>query len=188
MAAQLNDKLAASRVGIVGGITAFDILKLMPITEKLGGQFLLDPNEINGWGVLGPIDNTNNQDLGNVGAQINRLAGGVTYPFDVRIKKFTAWHYVTNGAALPWGWALISQEKTDGSNAATNMAVVDEVGDNGGVGPNDYGDTTPHFTDIDIDFVHPANHTLFLGVAAPTAVGTNYWVRVLSGCIQMELA
>ena len=57
--------------------TGFDVyvttLAGVPISQNrdiifpLSGQWLLDPNEMNGWGVLGPYDNSNTQDLGNVG-------------------------------------------------------------------------------------------------------------------------
>lgn len=156
------------------------------IIEKIGGQLLFDPNEINGWGVVGPIDDTNAQDLGDVGAaNLSRLAGGISYPFDVRIERFYAWHQNNNADAQAWGWVLAKQEKQSNSNTVATDYVLDEVADNAGVGPRDYSSTVTQLTDIDLSSatnnVIPAGEVLTLGAAAPTAVTTNRYVRVMSG-------
>ena len=155
----------------------------------LGTQFLLDPGEVNGWGILGIYDNSNTQDLGNIGAaNLNRIAGGLKFPWDVRIKRFNADHYNSIATALPWGWVLFSQEKNPGSNTVTTTYLLDEVTSNNGVGPRDYGNTTNQETDLILPStaIVPAGHTLGMGVAAPTAVGTNNYVRILSGYLLME--
>jgi len=154
----------------------------------LGGQFLLDPNEYNGWGILGPYDNTNSQDLGNVGAVPNRLAGGLVYPFDVKVKRLYAWHYNNNADAQAWGWKLLRQVKTPNSNTVSSVNIMAEVADNGGVGPRDYGNTRNQITDIDLSAsaTVPAGEIIVLGVEAPTAVTTNRYVRVMSGYLELE--
>ena len=115
----------------------------------LGGQFLLDPNEINGWGIQGPIDHSNTQDLGNVGAaNLSRLSGGLCFPFAVRIEHFFAWHSNSAANAQAWGWVLAKQQKTAGSNTVTTTYILDEVADNGGTGPRNYGNNQNQQTDI----------------------------------------
>ncbi len=159
----------------------------------LGGQFLLDPNEINGWGVVGPLDDSNTQDLGNVGAAPARTAGGIVFPFDVHLRRFLSWHRVNNAAAEAWGWVLFHQQKTAASNAVTSNYILDEVADNGGTGPRDYGNNQNQFSDIDLSGVAaaqdiPAGNVITLGVAAPTANTTNYFVQIQAGYLLLERA
>ena len=188
MAAQEGDVLYTERViganSIPGNITAGDIAKLVPIIFPLGGQFLADPNEFNGWGIIGPYDNSNTQDLGNVGDTTpSRLAGGLVYPFDVRLKRFYAWHYNSNSAVQPWGWAILRQEKFAGSNNESSVYIVDEAASNQ---LRDYGNNQTQLTDMTLDHVIPAGETLVLGIVAPTANTTNYYARILSGYFQFE--
>lgn len=158
---------------------------------ELSGQFLLDPNEINGWGVLGPHDNTNSQDLGDVGAaSLGRTSGGLMLPDPFRVLRIKSKIYVTNNNALPWGLVVFQQSWTPASNAQVTTYILDEVADNGGVGPRDYGNTQNQEIDIDLsqlpnNVVQP-DDTLTIGVASPTAVGTNYYVRFMAGYLEME--
>lgn len=156
----------------------------------LGGQYLLDPNEFNGWGVVGPYDDNNSQDLGNVGvANPNRQAGGLTFPFRVRLKHFFAWHNNNNGAAEAWGWRIHVQRKDNGTNNRTAIDnILDEVGSNGGVGPRDYSNNRNQLTDIDLSgsTIVEAGDVIILGVESPTAVGTNYYVRLMAGYFLFE--
>lgn len=188
MAAQNGDALAAERLGIAGRVTAEDIIKLTPVLFELGGQFLMDPNEFNGWGTIGPIDDTNNQDLGNVAAAVSRTAGGLIYPFDVQPIRMFAWHYNSNNSALPWGWRIAVQEKNAASNTVTTTDMIRECVGTGAtaVAPRDYGNTVTQQTDIDLSGVSvvPAGQVIVLGVESPTATTTNYYVRVMAGYIQ----
>lgn len=186
MPAQLDDGIAAERTGIHGRVTAGDIVKLVPIIFPLGGQFLLDPDEFNAWGVIGPIDNINTQDLGNVGANPSRFSGGLVFPFDVRLTHLYAWHANSDASAQAWGWRIIRQEKFAGVNTATSVDILAEVFDNAGVGPRNYADNRVQKTDIDLSAsgIIPAGQTITLGVESPTAVGTNYYVRIMSGYLQ----
>ncbi len=156
------------------------------ICFPLGGQFLLDPNEYNGWGTIGIYDNSNTQDLGNVGANVSRIAGGLCFPYDVRIKRLFVWHYNTNGSAEAWGWRIVRQLKVAGSAEGTHVDLLAEVADNGGVGPRNYLDTLNQLTDVSMDGLVPQGEVVVLGVEAPTAVGTNYYVRIISGFIEFE--
>ena len=170
-------------------LVADKLVKQNSIVFPLGGQYLFDPGEINGWGILGVYDNSNTQDLGNIGStSLSRLAGGIVFPYDVRLKRFYAWHYNSDGGALPWGWVILTQEKTDSSNATTTTYLLDEVGDNGGTGPRDYGNNQNQLTDLSFDPmpVISAGDTICLAVASPTAVGTNNYARILSGYFEFE--
>jgi len=150
-------------------------------TEQIGGQYLLDPNEINGWGRIGVFDNTNSEDLGNVGNPTQRRAGGLTYPFPVRLKRFVAWHDNSNAAAQAWRWTIIKQTKTGGSNVVNTTIVYDEPT------LRDYTNNTNQSTDIqDINVDFAAGEIIVLGVSAPTAATTNYYVRVQSGYFLFE--
>ena len=187
MTAALTDLLLLERAGILGQSSADEVLKLMPLFKDLGGQFLLDPNEFNGYGVLGPFDNVNSQDLGNVGAAVNRLAGGFVFPFDVKLTRFFAWHYNSNAAAQAWGWRIARQAKTADSNVVANVDLLAEVADNGGTGPRDYGNTITRLTDITfVGDTIPAGEVVVLGVESPTANATNYYARILAGYLQFQ--
>lgn len=157
----------------------------------LAGQYLLDPNEINGLGVIGYTDNTNAQDLGDVGAaNLSRLAGGWVFPYDVRIKRMLVWHRNNNAVAEAWGWVVFSQQKTDGNNDVTTTFMLDESFDRG-VGQfnlRDYLNLLTQYTEInsfenDIVF---SGDTVGLAVGAPTAVTTNRYVQIMSGFIEFE--
>ena len=157
----------------------------------LGGQFLLDPNEFNGWGNNGPIDNSNTQDLGNVAvANPNRNAGGISFPWDVDLLGFFAWHRNSNGAAEAWGWRIGMQTKNAGSNTVSWVDVISEVADNGGVGPRNYSNNQNQQTSIDLSVltnnVLTAGDVLVLGVEAPTANTTNYFVQIHSGYLHFR--
>lgn len=155
----------------------------------LSGQFLLDPNEINGWGILGPHDNTNNQDLGNSTPQPANLAwtaGGYCFPFDVKLNRLFAWHRNNNNAAEAWGWVVAMQNKTPNATTVSTAFVLDEVDANGGAGPRNYLNNRPQQTDVALTGVLSAGAVLCLGVSAPTAQTTNRWVQVLSGYIEVE--
>lgn len=171
-------------------LLAQKIVELNTIIFPIGGQFLLDPNEFNAWGVLGPYDNVNSQDLGNVGAAPNRLAGGICFPFDVQMEQFYAWHQNNNAGILPWGWRIVSQEKTGGSNAVTTTDILREVTGTGatGIAPRDYQNTSNQLTDVDLTGspIVPAGHVIGLGVESPTAVNTNRYVRVMSGFFKLR--
>lgn len=167
-------------------------IKTEPFIFPLASQFLLDPNEFNGWGELGPYDNANARDLGNVGATtISRVAGGLMFPFDVRLTRFKAAHYNSNANAQAWGWRICHTTPIAGSTAA--LAATDILRECVGAGatataPRDYGSTQNQLTDIDLSAsaTIPAGDIITLGVEAPTAVGTNYWVRICSGYLQLE--
>lgn len=170
-----------------------EAIKKQPVIIQLGGQFLLDPNEVNGWGNIGRIDNSYTQDLGNVGAAtMNRLAGGVLFPYGVKIVRMEAWHRNSNAAALPWGWVLARQSKTAGNNTVSTTFMLDESsvrsGIENGSGLRDYSNNSNQYTDFTTftNDVIPAGETIVLGVGSPTAVTTNYYVQVMSGFIQFE--
>ena len=159
---------------------------------QLHGQYLLDPNEFNGWGDIGWGDNVNSQKLSNVGAtKLSYVTGGVIYPYDVRITRFVAWHRNTNAAALPWGFRIGYVTKVDNSSSslpATDIyrecLGVDELAS----APRNYLNTRVHKTDIDLSNspIIPAGSTIYFGVESPTAIGTNYYVRIHSGFLEVE--
>ena len=154
------------------------------IIVPLGGQFLLDPNEINGWGITGPTDDSNTVDLGNSNVtNLSRFAGGYCWPFAVRLKRMFAWHYNSNTNAQAWGWVVSRQAKTAGNNTVVTTNILHEV--NAGNLRN-YGNNLNQNTDIAFNDVIPANEVLNLAVGSPTAVTTNRYVRILAGYFELE--
>lgn len=168
------------------------------IYEKVGGQYYIDQagniGEYNGWGVLGAVDDTNNQDLGNVGAaNTSRLAGGITFPYEVELVEFKAWHQNNSADASKWGWVIFYQEKIEDSNTVTTTYLLDEVSDRTidgallGNGIRDYDNNRNQKTELDlssIDITIPSGTIINLSVGAAdadTEADTNRYVRVMSG-------
>ena len=156
----------------------------------LGGGFLLDPNEFNGWGVTGVYDDVITHDLGNVGANASRLSGGLSFPFPWRIKRFFAWHYNNNTLAEAWGWRINKQQKIQGNNGIVNTEILRECTGAGAtaIAPRNYLNTITQSTDIDLSsmgIVEPLD-VITLGVEAPTAVATNRYVYIMSGFFEIE--
>lgn len=158
-------------------------------TQPLGSRYLLAANRFSGWAADGIIDQTMTVNLGSVGGTIPRAAGGLTYPFDVQIKRLFAWHYNSNGAALPWGWRIARQVKNVNSYAVSHTDILRQCVGTGAsaVAPNDYGNNRQQQTDIDLSGTDPvpSGEVIVFGVEAPTATGT-YNVLVMSGFIEME--
>ena len=158
----------------------------------LSGRFLCDPNEINGWGLLGPHDNVNTQDIGNSNAtQFLWSTGGYTRPFDYELKKLYVRCRNNNSEVQAWGFVLGHSAIVANTTAALETKMVlHEVNDNGGVGPRDYGNTTPKIIEIDLsglaDNTVQAYRRLTLGVSAPTAVATNRYVEIADGFIEYK--
>lgn len=156
----------------------------------LGGGWLLDPNENVGWGIAGgPYDDVVTNDLGNVGADYARTAGGLVFPFDVELLGFGANYYVNNALAHAWGWRIGYIERTHNSNVVTTTNLLQQVADNGGVGPN-HPQSTIHQVDV-LDFssngwIIPAGRTIILSIEAPTADATNRYVYILSGYLYFK--
>lgn len=162
---------------------------LRQFTESVAGSWLLDPNEHTGWGTRGPVDEAVAQDLGNVGADYVRTSGGFMYPFDVKILGFRAKHRNSNVAVEAWGWRFGYHTWTGGSNTVVTTNLLEEVADNAGVGPRDYNNTTNQDTDFDWSsngWVMPAGAIFTVGVEAPTAVTTNYYVDIMAGYLLLE--
>ena len=165
--------------------------KFNEFTEHVGGAFLLDPNEINGWGFRGRIDEIYTVNLGTPQTtNLARVAGGLMFPFDVRLKRFQCFHYNSNPAASAWGWVIAHQTKaatpTAGSNSRSTTFILNEVTANGGVGPRNYLNTVTQQTDLSFNAVIPAGDVITLAVAAPTAATIDYFVNVLSGYLLFE--
>jgi hypothetical protein len=197
---QLDDMVSINRGGTPGVANSGtyyvgnvrDLLNQhAPILQELGGNFLLDPNEFNGWSTNGPTGDRFQNDLGDVGAAPIRTAGGFCFPFDVKLTRLYAWHMNSNVAVQAWGFRVFYQTKVDGSNAVTNQDLINQVAGNGGVGPNNYGNTDNQLTDIDTSgsaITIPAGSIVGFGVEAPTAPGTNYFVRIMGGYMRFERA
>lgn len=161
---------------------------------QVSGQWLMDPNEVNTWGLTGVYDPTNTQDVGNVGlTSVAWAHGGLMFPYDVRLVRFKAVHRINNVDSEAFGWVLLHAEHIEDSTAARVATyLLDEVGDNGGVGPRDYANTRPQIIDETAsttgplsDEVIPAGRTISLGIASPTAIATNRYVQVLSGFLEI---
>lgn len=166
-----------------------ETLLVMPF----GGQFLLEPNEINGWGSIGAGDDTNTQDLNDVGATLSRFAGGFIFPFDVKLKSFQAWHRNSNATALPWGWVISKQLKVNNSTGVTTEFILDEstirASVLNGLGLRNYLNTNSQYSEFDFNddnIIIEKGQVVNLGVGAPTAITTNYYVQVMAGAFTFE--
>lgn len=159
-------------------------------TEFIASRYLLDPNEFVGWSSDGLMDQTMTVDLGNVGAGVSSRAGGLIYPFDVQLKRLKVEHYNSNAIAQAWGWRIIKQLKQENSTSVTSTDVLREVVGVGalGVAPRNYLNTSNQKTDIDLTNtdVIEAGTIITLGVEAPTAVTSNYYVQVMAGYLLLE--
>lgn len=166
------------------------------IVRDVWGNFLMDPNEYNGWGDYGIIDVALTQKLGSIGdANLSQYCGGFSFPFDVRLVEMFIKHRDTNSAAGQWGWAVASTTPAnDSSSSLPANWVLDEVQEENdapvGQGPRDYNSTKQFITDLSFDEsspVIPARDTITLmvgcGIGNPT---TNYYVRVQSGYMAFE--
>ena len=193
MSTERDDRLRAA-FEAAGGDIGFILDRLQALSEfvvPLGSEFLLDPNEVNAWAVRGMIDDRHAISLGNTDADnLSRLAGGLIYPFDVRIKALHAYHRNSDNDAQAWGWVVARVKKTAASNSQTTDFILHESQENGNVGPRDYGNNVTQLTDIDLsqrpESLVPAGETIILGVAAPTAVTANRFVQIMSGYIHIE--
>ena len=165
-------------------------------TFSLGGQYLLDPNEVNTIGIVGPYDQTNSQDVGDA-TGANSVAdagfvytvGGVEFPFAVKILDAKFNYRINNGAARAFGFLIGSCEFIEDSTARRPSVLhLDEVADNAGVGPRDPANTRPFTTGkLSINSaVIPEGDIITWGVSAPTADATNRYVQVSSGYLYLE--
>lgn len=192
MPAQLTDLFALSRGGVHYRETLEELVKLVPILFHFGGEWLLDPNEFNAWGYRGHSDDRHTTDLGNVGANPSRAAGGIHFPWDVRVERLHVWHRNNNAGVLPWGWRMTKQQKTENSNTVTSVDMLRQVVGTGAgaTAPNDYGNNRNQETNITTfaDPILPAGQVLILGVESPTAVTTNRYVQVMSGLLVFSRA
>lgn len=160
----------------------------------LSGQWLADPDEMNGWGATGPFDPTNTQDLGNSNAvNLHYLTGGYSRPFEIELLRMYIWHRDNNTTVEPWGWYLSHGIKVENSTAVqVTEDVLHEVNDNGGVGPRDYPNTRGYLTDLDLTTIPsskrtvPAYSVVNLSVSTPTAIATNRYVQVMTGWIEYK--
>lgn len=167
-----------------------EIKTLHDVWLPIGGKFGIQDNEINAYGRLSWIDNTNTQDLGNSGVTtLNRNAGGWVLPFDIKLKKMTVFHRNDNADAEAWGWVIASQSKVPASNTVTSTIILNETTDNGGVGFRNYTNIQNQQTILDLSGL--ANNTitaddlLILGVDCPSA-GTSRNVEIFGGYILAE--
>ena len=156
---------------------------------QLWGKFLLDPNEINWftekW-IYSEIYNRNYWT--SQSTTINRKAWWVSFPYDVKLNKFHAWHMNSNWAAKAWWWVIWYQTKTAGSNSVTSTIIKNEVTDNWWVWPRNYLNVRNQLTSINLSWwaIIPAWSVIFLWVDAPTALTTNYYVQIESWYFEFE--
>ena len=155
------------------------------IYVPIGGQFLLDPNETNGWGYIGIVDDTVTFKMADAtDTHWARTSGGIMFPIDVELVSFDAWHYNSSNSVQPWGWSLNKQTKTEGSAARSNVSILHELNDGN---TRDYGDTNNRNTSIDFtgnpEKLIPSGDVFGLGVSTLTTISTNYYVRVMAGML-----
>ena len=161
------------------------------ILIPVSGQFAAQNNEVNGWGQLGPFDNTNSQDFGNYASYttLNNLqVGGLRFPFDVRFVELDIIHRNNAGATDEWKWLIYTQEKTPGSTTRVTQLIYDGA-------LNNYGNNEPQQTQIvAADLIDPPNDTVLtaghfwsLAVGTPTQAA-NRNIQCYGGWILFEVA
>ena len=70
---------SGSILSALGSLTPAMVTGSSSIVVPLGGQYRLDDGEVNGWGNVGYIDDSNVQDLGDhTATNLTRMAGGLT--------------------------------------------------------------------------------------------------------------
>ena len=182
-------KLGAGLTRLVDGTVivtsnpAYDII-------DLGSQFLLDPGERNGPGFLGIYDPTHTQDLGNTGATtVAWTMGGIYRPWDMRLWVVDIWYRINSVNAEAFGFFVGHSQKVENSTAAQPITMLlDEVDDNGGLGPRDPANNLPYHTGqlVINSGVIPAGQMVTWGVEAPTADPTNRYVQIFGGHLIFE--
>ena len=98
-----------------------------PYFERVVGQWALQNNEVNGWGVIGSADNTNSQDFGNyTNYQTLNAAtmGGMRFPVDVRFVEMDLLWRNTTGT-MDWKWIIYRHTKTAGTAVETTEMIYD---------------------------------------------------------------
>lgn len=166
------------------------------VERVIAGQFQATGGAIKGWGAGGTVDETAFQSLGLVGdANINSIAGGFVFPYDVTIKSVTLKHRNNSNGVGEWGWLFYSFEQTDDSSTITTEFLRDESTARAGVpGPalRDYNDNDWHTTTLTAadfkTYTIPAGHVVGLAVSYPTSADSDGTVDVKAGVIVFEKA
>jgi|GEM_PF-3248595 len=188
---QVGDTCRSAYLAKVFSDGSYGWLNGVVFEEVVNGQWLLDPNETNGWGEIGPNDNSNTFDIGSATTTVwHHLVGGYKYPYDVELLYMDIQHRNSSRIAHGWGWALGRVQKIIPGSDDSTVIVLHEVNENGGVGPRDYGNNENQETKLELsqlpNRVVPAGEVICLAVSSPTAVGANYYVQVPSGVIRMR--
>ena len=162
------------------------LLMAKTIVIPIGGRFLWDPNETNGFWSRWPFYNTTQSSKLTTATSENfsRLAGWYTFPYDVKLKRFYAWHRNNNSWLDPWGWVIFRQGKVHWTISKSNHTILHEVNNNGWIWPRDYGTIDNQLTDIDLSQIYtdiiPAGEVIWLWVSFPTADSANRFVEIES--------
>jgi len=177
------------------------------LAPQFSGRFLLDPNEINGFGSRGPNKDVQNNRWSSPGflASLPTVSqttgtndiGGYTFPFPVKLAEIYAVHKNSAPTARPWGWCAISQEITANSNTETTTVLLREF--TGSAAERDYGNNIKQITHITLtsndnggdpleDVVIPAGAVIGIAVGSPTALGNNNYVDVQAGFLKFDRA
>ncbi len=159
------------------------------IIEHFGSRYLFDPNEVNGWTNRGIADDSNNTRVKTLTGAATYESGGYMYPFDVRVEALRIDYLLSNNQDYPHGFFLQHQEKTDDSAAITNFEILDQVADNGGVGPYNPRNPNVHKVNLDLSAVAnnvvPAGNVITFGVACSGTRTQDAYLEVMSGHIEI---
>jgi len=186
----------AAAISSLGSLeTEQDDLDFLP----LAGQFLLDPGEYNAYGLLGFTDNTNNQDLANVGEGVGVAVGGIVVPYDCEIVSLFVRYRVSNADSLPWGWRIgtvntkstivngVYSEQEDLFNQVAAASIP-----NSGIVLNDPPSTESEILEREVSelsaepWIVKKNHMIHFGVEAPTALTANRFVQISGGYLLLK--
>jgi len=153
------------------------------LVYPVSGQWALQNNEVNGWGLLGPYDNTNSQDLGNYTNYLSlnpQQLGGFRFPFDVDFIELDIIYRINNNNTQDWKWLIYTQEKTIASTTRSTELIYD-----GPLGiiatPTQYQQTTITAADLTLAYL-PAGQFFCLAAGTPSQVA-NRNIQIYGGSI-----
>lgn len=156
------------------------------IILPIGGQWALQNNEVNGWGLQGPLDDSNTQDLGDYATYTTlnpQQLGGLRFPIDVELVELDLIYRCDTNATLDWKWLIYTQTKTMNSGTRVTTLVYDGTLGVAGT-PTQYTQSTIVTGDL-TNAVLTAGDFLCLAAGTPTQIA-NRTVQVYGGYIRLR--
>ena len=156
------------------------------IILPIGGQWGIQNNEVNAWGVLGFVDNNNTQDVGNYTNKntLNSVNfGGYTLPYDAYVVDAHIKFRVNNADVIGFTWMLYEQDKVVGGANPTTLKYESAL-----ITPGNNSDQEHNFTAADmVNNNFAAKNVISLAVGCPTQ-GINRNAQVYGGYVRLRKA